>query len=592
MTVHHRVSLARASRRTVEVAVEASLPAGTGPQEVVFPVWTPGSYLVREHERHVHDFQAYVDDRPVEVVKTAKNVYRLDAAGGRSLRVTYEVYAHELTVRTNHVDPSHAFLNPVALLPFLPGREGEAQTLELTDLPTGWGAACALPEPRLNTFAANDFDELADSPVECGPHARPEARRRFTVRGVPHEIVLWGRTPLDVARFEADCARIVEAQARLFGGLPYERYVVIAHATDSGRGGLEHRASTALLFPRQSPAKPKGYEDLLSLFSHELFHAWNVKRLKPAAFAPYDLTREALTRQLWAFEGLTSYYEDIFLVRAGLMTRSRWLDIFGERLTELERNPGRLRHSVEEASFDAWIRYYRQDENWNNSSTSYYLKGSLVGALTDLALRRSTHGSRSLDDVLRLAFERYAAKGVGVPEGALVDLVCVVGGEELRPVLERALRSVDELPFDEVLSAHGLERVRRVPVGLDDKGGPAPSGSSLKCDIGVSLKYDGDRVRVSSLRRDSPAEAAGLCPGDELVAIDDLRAETGSALQRLHDRRPGETARLTLFRRDELLTVTVVAGEPRADAWQVREAIGATPEARALGNAWLSPDAT
>ena len=589
--IRHRLSLASAALRTLGVEVSLDVPPGSGPIDVTFPVWTPGSYLIREHSRHVHDFTARQSGVPLPVVKVAKNVYRVSPRGAEPVVLAYEVYAHELTVRTSHVDSSHAFLNPVGLLPYLPGRETEVQQVEIADLPGGWDVACSLPTAPLSSgsvlITAQDYDELVDTPIECGRHASPGQRLTFSVRGVPHEIVLWGRSAIDRRRFTDDVAKIVEAQAALFGGLPYERYVFIALVSDAARGGLEHRASSALLFTRASVARPKGYEDLLGLVSHELFHAWNVKRIRPAAFTPYDLTREGHTTLLWAFEGLTSYYEDIILVRAGLMTRARFLELLAERMTVLERTPGRQRLPVAQASYDAWIRYYRQDENSDNSGVSYYLKGSLIGALLDLEIRRRTNDRRSLDDVMRLLWTEYGSTGRGVPEDGVERAVLAIGGDGLRELLQQAIHTTAELPLPEVLAGFGLSVGRRVAVSVDDRGGSTSNGPPLRSDIGLSLRTDNDRVRVTSIRRGSPAEAAGVCPGDELVALDGLRADAGSTAARLLDRAPGETATLTLFRRDELLTLTLTAGAPVADTFTLTETPDATEAARTRLSAWL-----
>jgi predicted metalloprotease with PDZ domain len=587
--IRHRVSLAAHQRRLL--TIETLVPVlQAGPVDVTFPVWAPGSYLIREYPRNIHDVTAVLDGRGVPVEKVAKNVYRVIAATTGTLAFRYEVYAHELTVRTCHVDSSHAFLNPVALVPFVPGREAEPQSIEVTDLPAGWDVACALPsrkEDRATAFRASDYDELIDSPLECGPHAAPENRLTLSVRGVPHEIVLWGRSTLDRTRFVADVGRIIEAQAALFGGLPYERFLFIALASDSARGGLEHRASSALLFTRSSLSRAKGYEDFLGLVSHELFHAWNVKRIKPAAFTPYDLTRENPTRLLWAFEGLTSYYEDIFLLRAGLMSRARFLELLAERLTILERTPGRLRHPVSEASYDAWIRYYRQDENSDNSSVSYYLKGSIIGALLDVEIRGRTNGQRSLDDVMRLLWAEHGTNGRGVPENGIEEACVRIAGEGLRPFLRRAIYSTEELPAEEILQNVGLKAEKRIAINADDRGGPPPSGSPLRCDIGLVLRTEGDRVRVGAVRRGTPADNAGLCPGDELIALDGMRADSGSTWARLHDRAPGEPVALTLFRRDELLSVRFPAGQPQLDTWTISEAAETSVDQKNALQAWL-----
>jgi predicted metalloprotease with PDZ domain len=586
----HRVSLAGAFRRVIHVEVDIDLPPGVVEQDIHFPVWTPGSYLIREHERHLHDWRATIDGRAAASTKVSKNVYRVRTDGATKLQLSYEIYAHELTVRTSHVDPSHAFLNPITFCPYVPGREKEQQELVVTDLPQGWDAACALPERRQNnevTFLAADFDELVDSPVECGPHARPSERLQFEVRGVPHDIVMWGRSPLDRERFKTDVAKIVEAQAAMFGGLPYQRYLFIVHASDTGRGGLEHRASAALLYPRNSVLKPKGYEDFLGLVSHELFHAWNVKRIKPEAFTPYDLSRENYTRQLWAFEGLTSYFEDIVLVRAGLMSRKRYLEVLAERMTTLEKAPGRKRHPVGEASFDAWIRYYRQDENSENSSVSYYLKGSLIGNLVDLEIRRRTNGAKSLDDAMRLLWERHGAIGRGVPEDGVERACSEVAGADLSPLFDLAIRSTSDLPLEDALVSHGIKTSRRVAVSGDDKGGAASPGSTaFRCEVGLTIRAEGDRQRVAAVKRDSAAEAAGFCPGDELVAIDGLRAD-GSAAARLLERQPGVAIEVLVFRRDELQRLSLTPREPVADTFVIEEDPSASEGQKTLLAKWL-----
>lgn len=588
--IRHRLSLSSARRRVVEVTLEADVDPQVREQEICFPVWTPGSYLVREHERHLHDFAADADGRPASSVKVGKSTYRIAVNGARRLRVRFEAYAHELTVRTSHVDPSHAFLNPVTLCAYLPGREQEAQELEVADLPAGWDAACALPETRVPNgvvFRSSDYDELIDSPIECGPHAAPAERLRFEIREVQHEIVLWGRSSLNRTKLVADVSRIVEAQAALFGGLPYTRYIFIVHASDNGRGGLEHRASCALLFPRSSVARPKGYEDFLGLVSHELFHAWNVKRIRPAAFTPYDLSRENTTRLLWAFEGLTSYYEDIFLLRAGLMTRARYLEVLAERMTQLERTPGRRRHSVGEASYDAWIRYYRQDENSDNSSVSYYLKGSLIGALLDLEIRHRTAGAASLDDVLRALWSEYGATGKGVPETGIEDACVQVGGAGLRPLLELAIRGTEDLPLEAALRGLGLSLTRRIAVGPEDRGGPAPAGTPPGSDVGLTVRSDGDRARISTVRRDSAAEEAGFCPGDELVAVDNLRVDAANALARLADRPAGQAVEVVVFRREELQRVSVTPRPPSPETFTITESAEASGSAKLLLDQWL-----
>jgi len=603
--IEHVLSIPRPQTHSIRVELRVDVDPSRTQQEVCFPVWTPGSYLVREHERHIHDLRASGGDgRPLPVRKTDKNTYRIDTAGASRLRVEWEAYAHELTVRTSHVDDTHAFVNPVTCCAWLPGRESETQRLVVRELPPGWGVASPLappadagaPDGTAHVRTARDFDELIDSPLECGPHARPENRIPFAVRGVPHELVVWGRSAYDFAGVTDELARIVEAQAALFGGLPYGRYVFFVLLGDQGRGGLEHRDCAALLMPRTFHEKPRGAEDLLGLVSHELFHAWNVKRIRPAAFTPYDLSRENRTRLLWAFEGLTSYYGDLMLRRAGLVSRARWLEKLGEALTSLERVEGRRRLSLSDASFDAWIRHYRQDENTDNSAVSYYLKGEVVGVLADLHIRRLSGGRTSLDDAMRLLWERHGRTGAGVPEDGVEAICAEVAGAPMQGLFDAALRGTGELPMEEALASHGLRLERRVSQGPDDKGGPPPSPKdstrrgALRCHLGLALKAEDGRVRVTSVQRGSPSEDAGLCPGDELAAIDGIRAESSTAFARAHDRAPGTTATLTVFRRDELRSVAIVAGPPRTDAAVVAVDPSASPEALRRLEAWLGPD--
>lgn len=581
----HVISIPTPGRRLVLVSVD--FESQKGEIDLVFPVWTPGSYMIREHQRFINDLTASdAQGRPIPVHKLEKNRYRLALSEPGKVSVRYEAYAHQLTVRTNHVDASHAFLNPVALLPYVEGREEEEQRMKVQDLPSGWGAACALDEVD-GWFVAKNYDELADSPLECGPHAQPEERIRFEAAGVPHEIVIWGRFPKR-ERLVEDVRKIVEAQAQMIGGLPYERYLIIL-MTAKGYGGLEHRASTALLFDRDDLHSERGYEDFLSLVSHELFHVWNVKRIKPAVFSPYNLNHENYTRLLWVFEGFTSYYQDVFLLRAGLISKERWLQIVGEMLTRLARVEGRKRQSVAEASFDAWIRLYLRDEETDNSSVSYYLKGALVALTLDLELRRLSSGNYCLDDVVRLMWERFGAGNGGIEETAMEALIDEVAqkaaGVSIRPLVEHIVYTTEELPLEELLASHGLSLSYRAASGDSDRGGKeANAASLLKSYLGASLKLEGSQLKVLSVRRDSPADRGGLCPGDELVAIDGLKApaSTSKASEMLHRFEPGQLVKLTVFRREELHSVDLVASPPKLDTAVVRPLESASDEQKRL----------
>jgi predicted metalloprotease with PDZ domain len=586
MSTAYVLRIAQPEARRSEVSLEAE-SRGVASMQVRLPVWTPGSYLVREHPRHVDGLRATSDDgRPLAVEKTDKQTWRISTSGARRVRVEYRLACFELTVRTNHVDATHAFLNPAAACAFFVGREEEPCTVR-TDLPAGWQTWVALPR-RGDAWHALDYDELADSPFEMGPLTTHQMYQ-LTVQGVPHELVVWGRGDFDGRRVAPDVAKIGEALAAIFGGLPFrEPYVFVLQLNDKGRGGLEHRRSCAVLVPRFAFVQKSAYEDFLLLVAHEYFHLWNVKRIRPAAFTPYDWARENHTRLLWAMEGLTSTYEVIALRRAGIVTPQRFLEIWGERLTTLQRTPGRLRTPLAQASFDAWIKHYRPDESTANTTVSYYLKGSIVGFLLDLEMRRRSGGKRSLDDLVRLLFERHG-RAPGLPEDG-VEKAAVELVPGLEPWFDRALRSTDELELDAALAGVGLRALLRPASGPEDKGGaeveakPPPQNGGPRSWFGAQLKDKNGSLEVQSMVDGSPAQQAGVAAGDEIVAFDGFRTDLK---QRLGRALPGQALRVALFRMDELLDVRVQLGAAPPDTVVLVPDERATAEQKQLRAAWL-----
>ncbi len=581
-----RIQQPEARRAEVELQVESR---GAESLDVRLPVWTPGSYLVREHQRHVDGLRAEGDGRELQVEKVDKQTWRVRSSGARAIRVWYRLHCFELTVRTNHVDSTHAFLNPSATAAFVVGREGETCSVRL-QLPWSWRAWVALPFED-GAYVAQDYDELADSPFECGTEAS-HAVHTFTARGVRHELVVWGRGDFDGLRVVADLIKIIDAEAGIFGGLPYpDRYLFILHLNDKSRGGLEHRRSCALIVPRFSFVQKTPYEDFLLLVAHEFFHLWNVKRVRPSAFTPYDWTRENHTRLLWAMEGLTSTYEVVTLLRAGLVTPQRFLEIWAERITQLLRTPGRLRTSLSQASFDAWIKHYRPDESTANTTVSYYLKGSIVGFLLDLELRRRSGGAKSLDDLVRTLFEKHG-RPPGLPEDGVEKAATdLIGDRSLHEWFQRAIHSTEELELDEALAGVGLKPVLAPAGGADDKGGAEqdpddapPPDARNRSWIGATLREKTGALEIASVADGSPAQAAGLAAGDEIIAVDGFRADLK---QRLARAQPGQTVRLALFRMDELVEVSVqLAAAPRDTVTFIPDP-RATPEQLAARDKWL-----
>jgi predicted metalloprotease with PDZ domain len=549
---------------------EVSIAAGglsNAQCDFVLPTWTPGSYMVREFARHVQEFSAEADGQPLPWRKVDKQTWRVENAGAARVTVRYKVYAHELTVRTSHLDSSHGYFNGATVFMYIPGRTSEPLALRV-EAPEGWQVTTGLEEIRdsrseiagrqgssdlrssisnlqYHAYVAADYDELVDCPVECGTHRL----LTFEVDGIEHRIAIWGRGNEDEQRLVSDTKRIVEVQRDMFGGLPYRHYTFILLLAD-GRGGLEHRNSVSNLLNRWDFKPARGYESFLGLQSHEFFHVWNVKRIRAEPLGPFDYTRENYTRQLWAMEGVTSYYTNLLLVRAGLMTPARYLETVADSIVSLQSLPGRALQSLEESSFDAWIKFYRPDENSNNTSLSYYQKGSLVALLLDMEIRARTGGERSLDDVLRLLFETYPISGPGIPEdGGYREAVERVAGDDFGPFFARYIAGTAELDYDAALAHAGLA------LRWTHKE-PRPNGQPPAW-LGINVRAEGGRLKVASARSNGPAYAAGVSAGDEIVALDGWRVDESRLNARVGERAPGDNVTLSVFRRDELLHIPV-----------------------------------
>jgi predicted metalloprotease with PDZ domain len=581
-TTRFTVSMPRPETHLYEIAMEVD-PRGAKALDLVLPAWTPGSYLIRDFARHVRDVTA-VDarGRPLAIEKTAKSAWRLtfEEKSSGPLFVRYKVYAHELTVRTSHLDASHGYGNGANLFFYVDGRKDEPQELRFT-LPRGWKVSLALPAGG-RVFRAADYDELVDSPFECGSH-RTFA---FTARGVPHTLALWGGGNEDPARLVRDLKKLVREAAALFGGLPYERYLFIVHLSAGARGGLEHRSSQSVALDPHAFRPEKSYREALLLFAHELFHAWNVKRIRPEAFGPFDYGHEVHTKDLWVLEGFTSYYEVLLLARAGLLTQAQAFEEWTTKWKEHLATPGRTVQSAEIASFDACIRFYRPDENSVNVSESYYRRGALLGLALDLTLRRETGGRRGLDDVFRRLFRTYAAKGRGYPPGAVEETAARVAGARagVRGFFDRYVRGTSTPDLARLLRAAGL-RMREVPEaepGVTDAMRPR-----LHAYFGWKTKAENGRLVVTEVLAEGPAQRGGVNAGDVLVAVGGHRASEESVARFEKERKPGTLVLVTVFRRDLLETHRVRLGERRASVFRIDALPGASAGARRLKKRWL-----
>jgi predicted metalloprotease with PDZ domain len=547
-------------------------PAG---QRLFLPAWIPGSYMIRDFARNVVRLAAHDEAGEVAVHRDDKNTWRCAAIAG-PLTVDWEVYAWDLSVRAAHLDTTHGYFNGTSVFLCALGHESRPCLVEILP-PEGtayrdWRVATTLsrhdaPEFGFGTYCAADYDELIDHPVEMGHFTLA----RFDACGVPHEICITGRHQADLERLCGDLTRVCEQHIRFFGEpAPVDRYLFQVLAVGDGYGGLEHRKSTSLIcsrtdLPRSGDAGlPDAYRGFLGLCSHEYFHTWNVKRIKPAVFSPYRLDRERHTRLLWAFEGITSYYDDLALRRAGLITREGYLALLGQTATRVWRGSGRHKQTVADSSFDAWTKFYKQDENAPNAVVSYYTKGALVALCLDLTIRLATDGERSLDTVMRLLWQRYGRDPKGVPESAVEALAAQVAGEGLDGFFDLAVRSTEELPLADLLASHGIELHLRPATGESDKGGCPASGPIPTAELGARTKSVNDGLQLTHVLDHGSAQAAGLSAGDVIVALDGLRVRGSDFQQRIAVSSPGQRVTVHAFRRDELMQfeLTLMASAP------------------------------
>jgi len=585
-TTRYRICALDPHAHLYEVSVEIDAPEPVG-QKYHLPTWIPGSYLIREFARHFVSVRADCGGAPVAIRKIAKNVWQAAPCAG-PLTVTAQVYAFDLSVRTAYLDATRGYFNGPAVFLCPEGRELASCTVDIVG-PSGpayssWQVATTLTRAGaapygFGRYRATSYDELIDHPVETSTFELIT----FDAGGVPHDIAVSGRQCADLPRLARDVQRVCQWQIDLFGGAPFDRYLFQVTAVGDGYGGLEHRASTSLLcrrdeLPRAGSEKiDDGYLNLLGLASHEYFHAWNVKRIKPAAFAPYDLARENYTRQLWAFEGFTSYYDDLALARCGLIDAERYLELLGRTITTVMRGPGRHRQSVADSSFDAWIKYYRQDENTPNAVVSYYAKGALVGCALDLILRRE--GPASLDDLMRALWDRFGRPGIGTPEDCVRALASELAGRDLGEFFAHHVDGTDDLPLFSLLADFGITLQMRAATGPKDRGGTPGGGTSPKCTLGVRLGPEG---KLSVVLRDGPAARAGLSAHDTLAAVAGLKFSPDNIAAQLDRHAPGETIEVHAFRRDELIVLQVTLDEAPADTCYLTVDRSAPPEAAAV----------
>ena len=570
MTTPHHYSIRLKDRGAhlyeVELTVAAPDPAG---QVFSIPAWIPGSYMIRDYAKHVIAIRAESDGRSVELLKLDKSRWQA-APTARAITLIAEIYAYDDSVRGAHLDNTHAYFNGPCVFLSVAGQESLECVLDIQapedSVANGWRVATSMRRQdaeayAYGTYVAADYAELIDHPVEIGDLAVGE----FEVRSIPHAIAIRGRTRVDMARICRDLQILCEQHMQLLGApQDFDRYLFLLHAPGKGYGGLEHRWSSSLVCSRDDlPQRGEdeisdSYRTFLGLASHEYFHLWNIKRLKPAVFTPYDLVDESYTRLMWVFEGITSYYDDLILVRSGLISAESYLELLGQVVTRVIRSGGRHRQSVAESSFDAWTKFYKQDSNAANAIISYYTKGALIAATLDLKLRAESDGELSLDDVMRSCWDRWGKGEEGMPEQGLEAVCAELAGDSLEDFFEASVRGTGELPLPAMLATVGVDYHLRQATSRTDKGGKKKSGKRLTpLWLGANLSSAGGKLRFSSVLNGGPAEQAGIAPGDVAVALDGVALTPANCDKRLRSLRNGETLELVIFRGDDLITTRI-----------------------------------
>jgi predicted metalloprotease with PDZ domain len=604
--VRYRLAIPEPHTHLVQVEVRAEGLAG--PAELVMPSWTPGSYLLREFPRNVQQFSA-VDGsgRSVGWAKVDKNSWRVETASDGSLVVRYVVYANELTVRTSHVDASHASINGASVFMFVRGREQQPVHLQIEPRP-GWQVTTPLRAAGSpGCFRADDYRHLVDSPIEMGSHTVID----FEACGKPHRYAIWGRDNIDRPRLVADTAAVIRTAERFWGTLPYQRYTFFLQLVPGSRGGLEHRDSCSLHADHHAFRGPE-YEQFIALVAHEFFHTWNGTRIRPEPLVEPDLTRENYTRNLWVVEGLTTYYTDLWLCRSGLISAARYLERLAEAINRLQTLPGRHVQTLVDSSFDTWIKFYRPDEHTPNAQVSYYHKGALVGLLLDMRIRKATHNRKSLDDVMRLLWEQYGSQDIGFPEATSAGIQRIaeeVCGEALAEFFAAYLFGTDELPFAEALETVGLALGKAAdgsaPGGSGAGGAamaftaPAEPPRSLPATdaqageaaalfrLGLRVEARQRRAVVTYVRSGSPAHRAGVNARDELVALDGLRVDAASLATRLAEAQSGRVVTVSAFRRSELIILDLECTPDGPAPLRIAPLANPTPAQTEALRAWL-----
>ncbi|WP_036479746.1 M61 family metallopeptidase [Myxosarcina sp. GI1] len=545
-TIAYQVAMPQPASHLFEVSLQVN-NWQENQLDLKMPVWTPGSYLVREYARHVQDFVAEDSNGNLASKKVSKNRWRIETENSSEITVRYRVYANELTVRTNHLDSTHGYFNGAALFFFISGWERQPIRVQIIPPYSNWQVSTTLSvvDRKANIYEAQDFDTLVDSPVEIGTQEVYD----FEAVNKPHQLAVWGKGNAKPQKIIEDTQKIIETEAKIFDGVPYDRYLFLLHLSGSGYGGLEHKESCTLNYPRFGFRDCNKYNRFMQLVAHEFFHLWNVKRIRPHVLEKFNYEAESYTTSLWFCEGTTSYYDILIPLQAGVYERKTCLENLSKDITRYLTIPGRNVQPLGESSYDAWIKLYRRDANSDNNQISYYLKGEMVSLLLDLLIRAKHNNQRSLDDVMRLMWQRFGKQEIGFSESQLRNAIAEVADDNLDDFFVRYIETTEELPFDEYLEPFGLY----VKAVEDD---------DPVFHTGMKVVTENGREIIKFVEADSPAAKAGIDAEDELLAIDDIRITSEFLSDRLKDYQAEDTIQVTVFHQDQLKTLPVTLAKP------------------------------
>jgi len=544
--------------------------------ELMMATWTPGSYLIREYTRHLEGLTARGASGPLPAEKTRKNRWTIRTEGVDQVEVRYRLYSREMNVRGNWVSDDFAVLNGAPTFLTVVGQHDRPHAVDIT-LPASW-AECVTalpthPDGEPCRFIAPDFDTLVDSPILAGNPTLHD----FEVQGVPHVLANIGDEAIwDGEKSARDVQRITEEIIAFWGQIPYEKYWYLNVIAEAG-GGLEHKTSTLMMTSRWRSRIDDQHKGWLGLVSHEFFHTWNVKRLRPVALGPFDYENEVHTHDLWIAEGFTSYYDDLLLARAGLLDEDAYLAKLSKPIVTLQETPGRHVHPLGMTSYDAWIKFYRRDENSKNVTVSYYGKGAVVAWLLDAEIRRASYGRKSLDDVMRRAYALYSGER-GYTSEEFRAIASEVAGADLSPFFARAVDSTEELDYQPALDWFGLR--------FDAPDAEADPDTDETATAWLGLQLSGDRL--DTVLRDTPAHAAGFLVDDEILAVDGLRVTGSGWSERMKQYAPGDEADVLISRRGALRTLRVTFEEEPQAHGKLQVDDDAPIRAKQAREAWLA----